>query len=181
MRQFVVVAVLGAWIAGTLVLAAVATQNFRVIDRILAAPRPEFAQATSPMGHDQTRVVLRHLSSELNRLYFRGWGWVQIALGGILLAMVRGAKPPDRLATGGAVIILLLALGVHLVINPQIIALGRTLDFVPRVPEPPALARFWRLHWAYNVLDGLKLIVTMWLLFRSIRRAGPSVRPTKMA
>lgn len=179
MRHSVIMAVLGAWIAGTLILAAVATQNFRVIDRILAAPRPDFAQATSPLGHDQARVVLRHLSSELNRLYFRGWGWVQIALGGILLALLRGAKPQDRLATGGAVIVLLLALGMHLVINPQIIDLGRTLDFVPRVPEPPALARFWRLHFGYNALDGLKLILTTWLLLRCIRRAGPSVRLEK--
>lgn len=68
-----VIALLGGWIAGTLILAGVATQNFRTIDRLLSAPTPEFSHAIAPLEHDAARVVLRHLASELNRLYFGSW------------------------------------------------------------------------------------------------------------
>jgi hypothetical protein len=36
---------------------------------------------------------------------------------------------------------------------------GRSLDFVPRNPPPPALRRFWILHGVYTFLEGCKLVV----------------------
>ena len=81
-----ILALLGGWIAGTLILAGVATQNFRMIDRLLAGPTPEFSSAIAPLGHDQARVVFRHLAAELNRLYFGAWGLIQLALSVAILA-----------------------------------------------------------------------------------------------
>ena len=76
-----VLALLGGWIVGTLILAGVATQNFRTIDRRLSAPTPEFSHAIAPLGQHEARVVLRYLSSELNRLYFGAWDLIQLAFG----------------------------------------------------------------------------------------------------
>src|SRR5256885_14014321 len=87
----------GAWIAGTLIMFFVATEIFRTVDRILESPTPEAApylatppgaavspavqNSAMPKGARGVRPLLRHLSSELNRHYFYSWGLAQIALG----------------------------------------------------------------------------------------------------
>jgi hypothetical protein len=43
-------------------------------------------------------------------------------------------------------------------LTPQIVALGRSLDFVPRDPAPPGMQKFWILHAAYTSLEMLKLL-----------------------
>ena len=49
-------------------------------------------------------------------------------------------------------------------------AMGRSLDFVPRDPPPPAMATFGLLHAAYTVLELLKggaaLLAAAWLIRR---------------
>lgn len=165
------IALLGGWIAGTLILAVVATQNFRTIDRLLSAPTPEFSDTIAPLGHDAGRSVLRYLSSELNRLFFRAWGLIQLVLSAVILAIALGHRPLDRAGVIGAAAIFLLVVVLAL-LNWFIVPLGRSLDFVPHTPAPPALTRFWRLHFAYTSLDAMKLILCGWLLTRWSRRAS---------
>ena len=165
------IAILAAWIASTLVLGAVATQNFRMIDRLISAPSPELSSAIAPLGNDQARTVLRYLSSELNRRYFSAWGLIQLALGVVVLAGALGLRPMDRAGTIGAAALLTLVVAQGL-LNWSIVPLGRMLDFLPRDPAPPMMARFQRLHLAYTSLDALKLIFCVWLLIRWSRRAN---------
>ena len=165
------IALLAAWIAGTLILAAVATQNFRTVDRLLAGPTAELSRAIAPLGHDEARTVLRYLSSELNRLYFGGWGFIQLVLGVTILAGALGQRPLDRKGVIGAAAIFVIAI-VMLLLNWLIVPLGRSLDFVPHTPPPPPLAPFWRLHSAYTSLDAIKLILCLWLLIRWSRPAN---------
>jgi hypothetical protein len=171
MLRAVLIALLGAWIAGTVVVAAVATQNFRTIDRLLTAPSPDFANSIAPLGAERARTVLRYLSSELNRRYFTAWAFTQLALSLLLVFGALGLKPIDRAGTLGATAILSLVIGLILV-NWWLIPLGRGLDFVPRTPPPPALARFAQLHLLYTSLDSLKLLLCAWLLVRWIRWAN---------
>ncbi len=165
------ITLLGAWITGTLILAGVATQNFRAVDRLLSAPTPEFSRAIATLGHDEARTVLRYLSSELNRLYFGAWGFIQLALGVTILASALGHRPLDRTGVIGAAAIFVIAI-VMLLLNWLIVPLGRSLDFVSHTPAPPPLARFWRLHSAYTALDAIKLILCLWLLIRWSRPAN---------
>ena len=162
------IALLGGWIVGTLLMAFVATQNFRMVDRLLSAPTPEFSRAIAPLGHDEARSSLRYLVSELNRRYFGAWGLSQLALGAAILIAAIGLRPLDRTAVTVAATIFVIAV-VLLLLNQMLVPLGRTLDFIPRTPTLPALARFRGLHQAYTVLDVLKLILCVWLLIRSAR------------
>src|SRR5713101_6835250 len=72
-------ALLGAWIAGSLFMIMVATQNFRSVDRLLAAPGSATTQV-GRMGHDEARTFLRYQVSEQNRWYFETWEKIQLAL-----------------------------------------------------------------------------------------------------
>ena len=83
--RYVACWLVGAWIAGSLFMILVATQNFRSVDRLLAAP----ASARAPfekMGHQEARTFLRYQVSEQNRWYFETWETVQLALGLALIA-----------------------------------------------------------------------------------------------
>ncbi|HEV2491929.1 MAG TPA: DUF4149 domain-containing protein [Terriglobia bacterium] len=169
--QAVGIAILGAWLGGTLFMWFAATRSFRTVDRVLTASRPEFQQAVRPLGHDQTRVVLRYLASEINRTYFRLYGWIQILLGLVLVLLLVRQVPRDTVAVVLAGVMLGLVLILTLVIQPQIVSLGQSIDFVPRDPASPVMPRFWMLHGAFTGLDGVKWLAGLALLVRWILRA----------
>jgi hypothetical protein len=168
---------LGMWIMGSVCMSVVATENFYTIDRLLdTSTKAELHGAVQKLGHTQARDLLRYLSSELNRLYFQSWNVAQLILGGLvlwLLARPAGRSEPQhaqrRLALWGVggmlgVVVLMLTF-----LTPQIVSLGRSLDFVPRDPAPPGMQKFWILHAAYTSLEMLKLLggcVVAWWVAR---------------
>ena len=157
--------VMGAWLLGIVGTSVVATENFYTIDRLLEnSTKAEFDAAVQKLGHGPARDLLRYLSSELNRLYFQMWNVAQVALG-LLAWWLAGRAPRIRwgILTMLGIVVLMLAY-----LTPQIVSLGRSLDFVPRDPAPPGMQRFWILHAAYTSLEMLKLVVglvvTWWLI-----------------
>jgi len=166
-----VAAVLGAWLLGSLAIAFVATQNFRTVDRVLrsASERPELAERLKRVGTTDARLLLRHLASEMNRFYFRAWGWGQLLLALVALAGLWGGGIRDRLVQGSVLVMLAIVLVAVLHLTPEVVAIGRRLDFAPRDPPPPDFARFWRLHTTYTLLDLVKLGVGAIALFRLAR------------
>jgi hypothetical protein len=156
------------WLMGTVSVAIVATQNFYTIDRLLdAQPNPAFSAAVNKLGAPEARELLRYLSSELNRLYFQYWNLAQLAIGIFVLWMIV-RLPDSRRAKWEVVAMLGIVLFLTIVITPQMLYLGRELDFIPRDPPPPRLRTFGLLHAAYTLLDGIELIlgilVTVWLM-----------------
>jgi hypothetical protein len=159
--------VLGMWIAGSLLIFVVATQNFRTVDRLLAgSPNATFTSQLATIGQSATRDLLRYLSSELNRLYFQLWNVAQIVLGLAALWLV-WSQPALAKARWGVVVMLAVVVLMTVWLQPQITSIGRSLDFVPRDPPPPAFGRFWALHGAYTALELGKLlvgiVVTVWI------------------
>jgi hypothetical protein len=140
----------GLWLGALLLSWAVATLNFRTVDRVLEPTAgPELGQRLAPLPAPDRRLVLRHLASEINRGLFQGFGLAQLVLGAALLLAAWGvggwARPVALLAL--AFVFLQVALGI------PITTLGRALDFVPR-PLPDALRhRFGMLHGAFVLLD----------------------------
>lgn len=159
-------ALLGTWLGGTLIMWFLAAGTFRTADRVLGASNPRFVEATKPLGQAQIRRVLRHLASEINRTYFYAYGWAQVVLATLLLFLLVRQTPRDTPALVLVGTMLGLVLVLLLVVTPQIVVLGRGLDFVPRTPPPPELGRFRTLHGAYTGLDGLKLLAGLTLLAR---------------
>lgn len=149
---------LGMWLAGSILVAVVATQNFHTIDRLMASsPNVEFRAAVDRLGHGPSRDLLRYLSSELNRLYFRLWNLAQVPLGlaAFLLIGARGGRF-IRWSMRAMLAIVLIEL---VWLTPEIASLGRSLDFVPREVPPPGMSRFWMLHGTYLGLELVKLVL----------------------
>ena len=158
--------VMGMWVMGSICMSVVATENFYTIDRLLdTSANVEFHRNVQMLGHSPARDLLRYLSSELNRLYFQMWNITQLVLGGLVLWLI--ARPPAgpephgpqrRLALWAVAAMLGVVVVMLAYLTPQIVSLGRSLDFVPRNPAPPGMQKFWILHAAYTSLEMLKLL-----------------------
>jgi hypothetical protein len=166
--QAFAIAILSFWTGLTLAMWFVATRSFRTVDRVLSQPGPEFTRTVQPLGPDQTRVMLRHLASEINRTLFGTYGWAQILLGVLLVFVFWRQTPRDSVGFAVAWVMLGLAVILTFFIQPWIVSIGRSIDFVPRQPVPPMMPRFWMLHGAFTGLDGVKCLAGLGLLLRSI-------------
>ncbi len=162
---------LGIWVMGTVCISVAATQNFYTIDRLLAAGgHPSFAEGVDRLGAPAARDLLRYLSSELNRLFFRYWNLVQLPLGGVTLWLVLPAG--DRRLRWLVGAMLAIAVVLTVVVTPPIVSIGRSLDFVPRDPPPPSLATFGILHAAYTSLEMVKAAMGICAAWWICRAAG---------
>ena len=152
---------LGGWIAGSLFMILVATQNFRSVDRLLASPAGA-AASIERMGREEARTFLRYQVSEQNRWYFETWEKIQLALGLALLALT---LRQDRMSAALAAGMFVLLLAQRFWITPEIVRIGRLIDFSPQAPERPT---FWIFHGAYSAVELTKLALGFFLSGRLI-------------
>lgn len=153
---------LGAWLLGSVFQAFVATRNFRTVDAVLQAPPPEGSKMIQKLGHDNARQLLRYLAGEENRGYFETWEIAQLGLGTALIGfLLFGVE--KRILAGLAGAMLVLTLFQHLKITPDLVWLGRSIDFVPPTVESHARAQFWRLHGIYGGIEVAKMLLAVTL------------------
>lgn len=146
---------LGCLILGSAFMIFVATQNFATVDRVLAAPPHEATQMFQTLGPENARLLLRYLVGEENQLFFTSWELAQIALAALLTAIfLLGIKSRSLAGMAGAMLIV--ALFQHFRVTPEMIALGRMVDFGGGAGSA-AYSQFWRLHGLYGVLEVVKL------------------------
>jgi len=167
-RKILIAFLLGSWSAATVFIWAMAAQNFRLVDKLLSSPAPQFQARISPLAPSDARLLMRYQASELNRLFFWRWGAVQLALGAIL-SLLLWKPPADRFLRIAALLMLLLAAVLQFLVVPETVRLGRLLDFAARSPAPPWEAPFWRLHHAYTALDMLKFLIGIAATGRMLR------------
>jgi hypothetical protein len=167
--------VLGVWLGGSVILGAVVAYNFSGVDDLFARnPRLQEHAGFAPNDTDAKKSSLLWVhSSELNRVFFEVWNRTQLVLGGlaVLLAVLArvGRLPIVLLATATAMVGL-----IQLVLEPQIVELGRQLDFLPRHPPPPMLEDFQRHHGFYFAAEslrfGLVCLAALMLVVSAMRR-----------
>jgi hypothetical protein len=166
--QALSITVLSLWVGWTLFMWFAATRSFRTVDEVLKSPPAQFSSDVQGLKPEQTREVLRYLASEINRTYFRAYGWGQLVLGTVLLFLLAWRTPGNGLDPAIAAVMLFIVIILTLGVMPQIIALGRNIDFLPRTPPPPGYQRFWKLHMMFTGLDGAKLLGGIFVLVRLI-------------
>ncbi|HKW96687.1 MAG TPA: hypothetical protein VJN43_03090 [Bryobacteraceae bacterium] len=160
---------IGAWLAGSVFMDLVATQNFRSVDRLLSAPSPQATQRIQTLGgHDGARVFLRYLVSEQNRTYFVAWERTQIPLGIVLFLVLLFGMTPNRFSWLLALVMIGIVLLMHFFLTPEIISLGRAMDFAP--PGTGGHARFWTFHGLYSASELVKLALGVVLAYRLLRK-----------
>src|SRR4051812_39509793 len=154
---------LGLWLAGGLFMAYVATQNFRGVDRLLSSGNPAATLRLKPLGL-QARMILRYQASEMNRWLFDTWEIAQLVCGTVFFFVLLFGSRENKLALAGILLALGMVLLQHLVITPELIALGRLIDFVPADAPSPDRQQFWVVHTAYSGIEVAKWLLALFLV-----------------
>ncbi|MGI8991557.1 MAG: hypothetical protein ACR2I2_18495 [Bryobacteraceae bacterium] len=148
---------IGAWLAGCLLMDLVAVQNFRSVDRLLAEPDLGIATQLRSMGHDNARSFLRHHVAEQNRWYFEQWERFQFGIALALFLALLFGTPPSKYALVLCAGMVFLVLAERFVLTPEITRMGRLLDFIAPRASSPVRDRFWTFHGAYSAVELLKI------------------------
>jgi hypothetical protein len=149
---------IGAWCAGSFFMWATAIQNFAIVDSILAASPSALEKMTATVDPAVRREAMRYQASELNRLFFSGWGWVQIPLALATLGLAWRAAAGSTVR-GLAAAALGITLFLSLYVVPETVRLGRAIDFTAQSEAVEQRDAFWTLHHAYTGLDMLKVVL----------------------
>ncbi|HUI81022.1 MAG TPA: hypothetical protein VLY24_24025 [Bryobacteraceae bacterium] len=165
---------LGIWLGASLLMAWVATENFRNVDRLLAKPSPAAILSIKPLGPAAARLLLRYQVSEQNRRLFQAWGTIQLIAGAgfflFLLFGTREGKYPLMLV----VLMLCVVILQLFALVPSMVAVGRLIDFAPPDQLTGERSRFWVLHTMYVITEVFKWGLGLFLGLRLARRRGRS-------
>ncbi len=168
--RLILLLLLGAWLGATVFMWMVATQNFAEVERVRASHSEGFAATVAKLTPDELRLVLRYQASEVNRLFFEGWGMLQPPLA-LLVMLLAWRSGGSRGVVAATAIMLLIVVFLQFYVVPETVRLGRLLDFIPRQPPPPESAPFWRLHHTYTGLDMLKFVLGLGVAFVVVKRS----------
>lgn len=170
---------LGAWLGGMALVAMIAVLNLRTADHILDMPLGGAKVVLDKLGSD-ARPLIRHEVAEINRTLFESWEWIQVTLGGLLLAVVifsrRHSKDRVLLTLGIIGSMLVIVLVQRLLLTPEMIGTGRLIDF-GKGPDIDRERRvFGSLHAMYGVAEVVKGLVGVFYLGLLLRSKG---RPSR--
>jgi hypothetical protein len=157
-------------------MAWVATENFRNVDRLLSHDNPTATLRLKPLGQE-ARLTLRYQASEINRGLFERWEGAQIVFGILFFFVMLFGSREDEFVLLGVLLMLLLTAAQRFFITPELIALGRTIDFVPLDAVSPDRQKFWVTHTAYSGIEGVKWLLALALTGRMVlsrKRSGRS-------
>jgi len=145
---------------GSLFMAFVATGNFATVDQVLKTPPVEAQKMIQTLGSENARHLLRYLAGEENRGFFETWEVAQLVLGvGLAAFLILGLK--QRLTAGLACAMVILTAFQRFKITPEMIWLGRSIDFITWTADSQARDQFYKLHAAYGILEGVKLLLML--------------------
>ena len=172
---------LGGWLAGCFFMTWVATGNFESVERILKTPSAKAQRELTDIGLARSRALLRFHSSEQNRHYFYNWEIVQLVLAGLVALVLLFATNGDKLVMSLSLFMLAICGIQHFTMTPQIVEVGRVIDFAASDELTAEKEMFWNLHRAYSVVEltkiaaGILLAIRMiWMSHQLKRRSGSS-------
>jgi hypothetical protein len=171
---------LGLWLGGGLLMAWIAIDSFRSVDRMLTASGPVAAIQITALGPGVARSLLRYQAAEQNRSLFETWEFLQIILGvGFFFFMLLGSNE-GKVSLLLLLLMLLIVVAQRLLMTPELSSLSRNFDFVPFDLTPAGVPsvgrnRFWMLHSIYTGSEilkwGLGLVLGARLIFHRERRS----------
>lgn len=160
---------LGIWLGCELLLGWAAMANSRSANRALAGANARAAAQLRQLGPG-LGPALRYQAEEQTRGLLEDWGTAQVALGGFLLLFLLFATEARQDALALALLMLALSAGEWVFLTPELVTLGRRLDFVAagaEIPERIKLARFGNI---YLGIEALKWAAGLWLAGRLMLR-----------
>jgi hypothetical protein len=169
------------WFAGGLCMQWITSDVSRSVDRLLDHPNPSATLQLKPIGPVATRQILTYQVAEQNRYYRESWEAVQLILGFVFFFFMLFFTREDKVSLLIALLMLIAVAAQRFYVTPEIISMGRVLDFVPPDVYSPGRHRLPFVESAYTGIEvaklGLGFLLAGWLVMgRGRRRSGRDVR-----
>ena len=107
--------------------------------------------------YQDLRQLLRHSAGEANRVLYKNWGFAQIGLALVVIALMVSVKAEyTYFAAGGLATLITIAL--HFILAREISGVGRLLDFKDAGDLPALESRLQsmqQIYWAMQAVVGL--------------------------
>ena len=160
---------IGIWFGGILLVALAAPASFRSVDAVLASPPPAVEKAVEQMGPRTVHDILYYQVSEANRQIFESWGWVQLALGGVIFLMLLFLSTVGKTQIGISLCMFLLSLLMQFVLIPRISELGRLMRRGAQMQPGQLEERFRLLHLGFTTFELTVVVLGTILLLLLLR------------
>ncbi len=166
---------LGAWLGGSVLVAAFTAQNTALVESLLARPAREAVDVLVRVQPSDLRMLLAYHATEGNQWLRGHWEIAQLALGFVtLLALFLGTS-----RSGYSIVYCVLMIAtvvfLHFFLTPQIQRLAVSVDFVRAEMVSLERDRLRSLETGYTIAESVKLILgtltAISLLRRSRRRS----------
>ena len=155
---------LGAWLSGSLIMAAVALGNFKIADRMLMSPAlPGAAKAIETLGAVEARYLLRHQVGEINRAFFETWGLAQLGLGLVLFCLLLFGTLASKKVLAVSFAMLALVAVNQFAVMPSIVGLGRSVEFADATKFPSQRRQLSAMHGVFSTFEALKVLTGLGL------------------
>jgi hypothetical protein len=168
--------ILGAWIAGSLLIGFISIQNVRTPNLVLSSPMPPAAKMIEKLGYEDASLLLRHAAAEQTRFFQYKWEEAELAVGLALLSCLFLATQRRIFPLVLCAIMLLLVLFQHFALTRELAYRGRDTDFPPGNTAVGPITRMLLLQQVYFSVEVTKLIVggvlaSYLFVFRTSRRS----------
>jgi hypothetical protein len=164
---------LGIWLSGSFVIAWVVIRSRNSADRLFDED-PAVMVLLKTIGPTAGRALLRHQVSEQNRELVESWEYVQIFLGLFFFFFLLLGTREGKFALALSLLMLLLVLAQRLLFTPELIYLGRPLDFAIQDSASADRARFTLVQSVYIAVELAKwtagVVLAAMLILRMSRR-----------
>ncbi len=121
---------LGVWLAGGLMVTWLASENSHAVDRLLASADPAVTVRIKLLGPQETSLLLRYEAAELTRHEVGLCLGVQIALGVFFLFFLLFGTGEGKFSLALALILVLCVSLQRLALWPEIVSIGKLVDFL---------------------------------------------------
>lgn len=157
---------LGIWIFGTLFVAYISNASLNITRAINENPNEAASSLIEPAGSDRVNTLTRYTTAEIQRAMVESWEWVQVGIGLAIVCTMPFALRMKWLYFTGAVIMWLIVICQRWLLTPEMLGIGRMLDFAGgNLWTQDALWKERRtlrlLDNLYLALDGTKLLLAL--------------------
>ena len=175
---------LGVWLGGMLFVAYTSNANISTTKNLLDSGGSTTRQMIELAGRDRASLLLLHNTAQMNRFMITSWEYLQLLLGAAVVCTLPFAMRMKWGYVIPAALMLLIVLAQRVLLTPEMVGLGRTLDLAggdawtqdELWKERRSLYTLQMLYWSCEIakaLTGIGLTASL-IIFR--RRA--SQRPS---
>jgi hypothetical protein len=173
--------ILGAWLAGSILVGLIAIQGIRSPSLVLSAPIEPAGKLIDKLGYENAALLLRHAAAEQTRFLEYKWEEAELLLGLALLACLFLGTQRRVLPLALCGIMLVLVLFQHFGVTNEMAYRGRITDFPPGNTAVGPVTRMLLLQQVYFSVEVMKLVAggvlaSFLFMFRTGRRSRKSVR-----